>query len=709
MKIHRWYLIGCLLPLFLMAETQVKGTVKNEKGEPLPGANVFLQKTLEGATTDIDGTFRFTTEREGIYTLLIRYMGYSEWLKVVELKGKTIDIKAILKESALKTEGVIITASSFTTGEEEGVTLTPLEVLMTPGAAADVCWAIKSYPGVQQTGDGAGLFVRGGEVTETKFILDGGVVQHPYRYESPTGGFFGTFSPFLLKGTYFSSGGFSVIYGNALSGVLAMESLDPPIKLAFNLGLGLASLSTMGAIPIKDEKIGINFSGNKSNTKTMFKFNGTEENFTEYPSSYDINLNLGYRYSKDGLAKLFLFKERDNVGVQLDDPNWEGLYCGDGENNLVNLQITHVVSENCLLNANASHTRFYGSSALTVNDTSILDINTTDKLNQARLLFELNGWWKLKGGGEFKEQKNRYKGIAPEEDSLDPSIPSQEFDTEYKSKVGSGFFEMTTLFPYNISLTSGVRVDYEFERGQYTHDERLSLSWQPLKNFTISGATGTFHQFSEAMNYDPIYGNPELNPMEARHYILSANYAKENDIIRLEAYYKDYTRLLLEDDSLNFTTKGHGYAKGIDFFIKKDIGRLESRLAYSYLIARRHWKDFSHLAPPEFDITHNLNAILNLSITNFLGVGTRLTYATGKPYTPIGESFHSERVPDYYKIDLNLSYLHSFYPGNFTVFYLAVNNITQRTNILDYHNGDVNEPVKSSYKRLYYFGVSFGI
>lgn len=708
MKIHRVFLI-CIFPSMLFAETVIKGIVRNKTGEPLPFANVFLEKTLDGATTNSDGSFEFSTNKKGTYTLSIRYIGYSDWKKVTSLKGKTIIIAAVLKETPIEMGGITVKASSFTTGEEEGVTLTPLEVLKTPGSAADICWAIKSYPGIQQFGDGAGLFVRGGEVTETMFLLDGAIVNHPYRYESPTGGFFGTFSPFLLKGTFFSSGGFSAIYGNALSGVLAMKSLDPPLKPSINLGLGLANYSGMGAFPIINDKLGINFSGNKSNTKLLFKFNRTEEYFTEYPSAYDLNLNIGYRYSKESLAKLFFFREKDVVGVGLDDPTWGGIYSGNGENNLINLKIIRPMSQNLFLDANISHSHFNGTSEITVNDTSILDIKTNDKLNQVKVVLEQKILGTVRYGGEFKYQKTHYKGIAPEEDSLDPALPKKEFDTEYQSNIGSGFIESTNIFPFNISLTPGIRFDYELERKQYTHDERLSLTWQPLKNFSLLGATGIFHQFPDAMFYDPDHGNPELKPMKAKHYIISANYNKENDIIRIEAYYKDYDQLILEDNTLKYTTKGNGYAKGIDFFIKKDVGKLQSRLSYSYLIARRYWMDFICSAPPEFDITHNLNSVVNFDLTNFLSIGTRFTYATGKPYTPMGEDFHSARVPDYYKLDFNLSYLHSFYQNNLTVFYLSVNNVTGRTNILDYHNGDIKEPVKSSYKRQYYFGVSFKI
>jgi hypothetical protein len=696
------------IPSVILAETTVKGIVKNEEGEPLPGANIFLEKTLDGTISNNNGEFYFKTKKEGTYTLLIRFIGFREWKQEIELKDKTIKIDAILKSEIIEIGGITVKASSFTTGEEEGVTLTPLEVLLTPGSSADICWAIKSYPGVQQFGDGAGLYVRGGEFTETKFILDGALLYHPYRFESPTGGFMGTISPFLLKGTFFSSGGFSSEYGNSLSGVLAMKSLDPPINKAFNLGLGLANLSVFGSIPLQEDKLGVNFSGNRSNTKLMFDFNRVEEHFIQYPSAYDFNFNLGYRYSRGGLAKFFFFKEKDVVGVKLEDPTWGGIYNGDGGNNFINTQIAHAITENFLLDVNFSYTSFMGNSAITVMDTSILDITIEDKINQGRFVFE-NPYWKLKYGGIFLQQKDRYKGIAPEEDSLDPLVPGLLFDTEYQSKIGAFFLEKSFKLQHKVYLTTGIRSDYEFRRKKYAFDPRFSLSWQPTKELTIATATGIFHQFPEPMKYDPEHGNPDLGPMEAKHYIISAVYKKDNDIVRFEAYYKDYIRLIKEDDSLNFTLNGNGYAKGFDFFIKKELGRLSTRLSYSYVLARRNWNDFSYLSPPEFDITNNLNAIANLYITENFFIGGRFIYSTGKPYTPRGSHFHSARLPDYYKLDLNLYYIHSFFPGNFTVFYLMINNLTNRLNIINYHNGDESKPITTPYKRLYYFGVSFQI
>ena len=634
-------------------------------------------------------------------------MGYKESREELYLEGKPIEIKAILKEETLKSEGVIVKASSFTTGEESGVTLTPLEVVMTPGAAADICWAIKSFPGVQQVEEGAGLFVRGGEVTETKFILDGAVVYHPYRFESPTGGFFGTFNPFLLKGTFFSSGGFGAEYGNALSGVLSMESLDLPSERSINLGIGLANFSVGGAVPLGDN-LGVNFSGNSSNTKVLFNFNNIEDDFTEYPFSYDLNLNLAWRYSGKGLAKLFLFREKDNVGVSLMDPTWGGNNYGTETSNLYNLLIDHAISDNSFFKFNVSRTNFGKEMEITSGDEYILDLRNSDEINQARILLEKRTWMFLKAGGCLEQRKSYFEGFVPSlEDTLDPSVPSNYYDREYKSYISSVFIEGTSFFPYNLSLTSGVRFAYDSKSSKNTFDPRLSLSWKAVDEITLSCATGIFHQFYDPLWYDPDYGNPDLDPMEARHYIISGTWENNGGMVRLEGYYKDYDKLIKEDDSLNYVSEGSGYAKGVDFFIKKSFEKIEGRIAYSYLSARRDWQDYPGLFSPDFDITHNLTAILNVSPIPVFNIGTKYTYATGKPFTPMGGDFRSDRVPSYWTLDLSASFLVSFFTNNMTIFYFSVNNVTNRKNIFGYYNGDRNEPIESSYGRLYYFGLVF--
>lgn len=69
------------LTLFFMgigiitAQTQVRGTVVDESGEPVIGATIQVKGTTQGTVTDIDGNFMLSAPANG--TLVISYVGYA--------------------------------------------------------------------------------------------------------------------------------------------------------------------------------------------------------------------------------------------------------------------------------------------------------------------------------------------------------------------------------------------------------------------------------------------------------------------------------------------------------------------------------------------------------------------------------------------------------------------------------------------------------
>ena len=102
---------------------------------------------------------------------------------------------------------------------------------------ADITNAIKTLPGTQQVGESEGLFVRGGTAAETKIFIDGTLVNKFFYSSEPDLATRGRFNPFLFKGTIFSSGGYSALYGQALSSVLLLESIDLPEKTSADVGI----------------------------------------------------------------------------------------------------------------------------------------------------------------------------------------------------------------------------------------------------------------------------------------------------------------------------------------------------------------------------------------------------------------------------------------------------------------------------------------
>ncbi|TMN59328.1 hypothetical protein, partial [Pseudoalteromonas piscicida] len=81
-----------------------------------------------------------------------------------------------------------------------------------------------------------GLFIRGGSAEEAKIIIDGTVVNNFFYSSVPGIAQRGRFSPFLFNGTVFSSGGYSAVYGQALSSILSLESIDIPEQSEIQAG-----------------------------------------------------------------------------------------------------------------------------------------------------------------------------------------------------------------------------------------------------------------------------------------------------------------------------------------------------------------------------------------------------------------------------------------------------------------------------------------
>ena len=188
--------------------TAVRGQIVDGDDRPLAFANVQLIGTTVGATSQLDGSFRFLARRQGVWRLRASFIGYESAYRGLHLvPGDTVVVHLVLRRKLIELGETIVATSTYSTGDAETVTLSLLEVVTTPGASADIFRAFQSLPGVAAVGDGAGLYVRGGDVSETLVLLDQATLTHPYRFESSTGGMFGTISPFEVKGTVFSTGG----------------------------------------------------------------------------------------------------------------------------------------------------------------------------------------------------------------------------------------------------------------------------------------------------------------------------------------------------------------------------------------------------------------------------------------------------------------------------------------------------------------------
>ena len=63
------------ISLFVQSQITIRGIVTTTKGETVIGANVALENTYDGASTDMLGHFHFTTEEKGSKRLIVTFIG----------------------------------------------------------------------------------------------------------------------------------------------------------------------------------------------------------------------------------------------------------------------------------------------------------------------------------------------------------------------------------------------------------------------------------------------------------------------------------------------------------------------------------------------------------------------------------------------------------------------------------------------------------
>src|SRR6476659_8191481 len=242
----RTVLLG-LLSLFSLtgaAQTTITGTVTDAKGHSIPGVSIALKDTYDGATTDSSGTFSFTTSETWQQVVTATAIGYKLFENPITLSGGKQQLHLTLKEEITELKAVVISAGAFEASDRKKSTvLNPIDIVTTASANADVTGALKTLPGAQQIGESEGLFVRGGTAAETKTFIDGTLVNNFFYRSIPNVATRGRFNPFIFKGTVFSTGGYSALYGQALSSAVILESIDLPEQSSANLGISVISVS----------------------------------------------------------------------------------------------------------------------------------------------------------------------------------------------------------------------------------------------------------------------------------------------------------------------------------------------------------------------------------------------------------------------------------------------------------------------------------
>lgn len=186
-------------------DTKISGKVTGENNTPLNGANIVIEGTIDGATTDSTGYYEFETSKTGSQNLLVTYYDYNEKRQTIVIDaGKQIELNVQLKKAEVETEEILVTASSYTSGQNSQVTITPLEIVRIPGSDGDLFRAITTFPGSNQVDEGSRITVRGGDANEVLTILDQASLYNPFIFDDDFNtSSYTTINPWGLRGINF--------------------------------------------------------------------------------------------------------------------------------------------------------------------------------------------------------------------------------------------------------------------------------------------------------------------------------------------------------------------------------------------------------------------------------------------------------------------------------------------------------------------------
>src|SRR6266536_3395501 len=208
-------------------------------------ASIRIKESNSGVNADSLGNFSLSTAEKGMRTLEVSSVGYKAKEIQINLGDSALHFEIVLKDEAKALADVVVSAGSFEASDKaKGASLTPMDAMTVAGSGGDIANSLRSLPGTQQIGEKEGLFVRGGTGEEAKQFIDGTLLKNP-NYASVPGILQpARVNPFLFKGILFNTGGYSALYGDALSSALILESVDLPDESSASLHIFPMSVGT---------------------------------------------------------------------------------------------------------------------------------------------------------------------------------------------------------------------------------------------------------------------------------------------------------------------------------------------------------------------------------------------------------------------------------------------------------------------------------
>lgn len=171
-------MLTLLVGMNVSAQYTVRGSVTDEQGRGLIGANVYLQNSGVADATDIDGNFTLSKVPSGTYQLVVSYVGYTNYRATIEVSAD-LDLKVTLQESVIKGEEVMVFATRARDKTPTTYSNVSSEEIDQRNLGQDLPFILKYTPSMvvnSDAGNGVGytgIRIRGSDATRINVTVNG--------------------------------------------------------------------------------------------------------------------------------------------------------------------------------------------------------------------------------------------------------------------------------------------------------------------------------------------------------------------------------------------------------------------------------------------------------------------------------------------------------------------------------------------------------
>tara|TARA_B100000513_G_scaffold69584_1_gene27811 strand:+ start:369 stop:2750 length:2382 start_codon:yes stop_codon:yes gene_type:complete len=676
-------LILILLSVSLHSQTvRVYGSVKNAlNNEPIPFANVIIDGTSKGATSDIDGNFELFEIEPGTYNFKCSYIGFNTDLKAeIQLTpNKNLRLDFALTENAQIIDEVQVTANTFNKTKESPTSLRTInasEILRSPGGNRDISKVIANLPGVSSSPSFRNdIVIRGGAPNENRFFLDGVEIPNINHFatQGSSGGPVGILNVNFIREVDFYSGAFPANRGNALSSVMELKQIngsDEDFSASFMVGSSDAGLTINTPL---SEKSSLLLSARRSYLQFLFKalqlpFLPT---YNDIQLKYTFNPNPKNQFNVIGLAAIDNFNLNPDANEGIDDPQ----KLAQNEYTLNNLPI----NEQWNYSLGGTWKRFFDNSNLLVvmsrshlNNTAIkyqdyadlyspkiIDYESQEIENKSRIEYnfrENNIKFNVGLNLEDATYLNSTQRILTSEESIYTKLV--ETDLHF-IKYGA-FAQLSKNYLVDRLVTSiGFRIDgNSFTENTTTPNfsPRLSLSYNLSGKSSLNTNLGRYYQLPAytilGFGLNNNFFNQDAEYIRCDHAVLGFEYNPSNySKITVETFYKQYDNYpfsiidsislanlggdfgVIGNEDISSISEGRSY--GVEFLAQQKL----SSSIYGIMSVTYYKSEFEdkngELIPTAWDNRFIFNMTAGKKLKRNIELGLKFRYSGGAPYTPI--------------------------------------------------------------------------